>query len=377
MLPVAFQAAGDEPVLGLDLAIAALGAVGLVLGALELQAPLFQRGVVVLLELLGRLQRGLDAGRGECGEQRAGDGLVDLSAADPHAPSAAALDQNAGRAVIGRALVPTPALIVHLELAPAAAAHRDPLQQRAALADRAAGLVRARAGVAGDPLAVGLEGGLVDEAGVVLPDQDTPFCLGEPTQPLARVAVLVDVPLAAGLAERVRAGIDRALEHAVDLVVGRGDPPQLALRQRRSGNCTPSRRIHSHTWRTEPSSANRSKIVCDRAAHRLVGVEQDLALFLAPDQPDRQRLAQLSARGLVADPALQPRAQHVQLGLAHRALQPEQQPVVERARVIQPVGVADHRVGHAAQIQQPVPVDVLGQPRGHADLRRKLSRRMR
>jgi len=48
-LPVAFQAAGNEPVLGLDLAVAALSALGLVLGTLDLQAPLAQRGVVVLL----------------------------------------------------------------------------------------------------------------------------------------------------------------------------------------------------------------------------------------------------------------------------------------------------------------------------------------
>ena len=154
VLPVALQAAGDEPVLGLDLAIAALRSVGLVSGALDLQPPLLQRGVVVLLERFGRLQRGLHAGGGERGQQRAGDGLVDLTAADSHAPFAAVLDEDAGGAVIGGALVPAAALIVDLELASAAAAHRDPLQQRAALADGAARLVRARAGVAGDPLAV-------------------------------------------------------------------------------------------------------------------------------------------------------------------------------------------------------------------------------
>ena len=104
VLPVALQAAGDEPVLGLDLAVAALGPVGLVSGALDLQPPLLQRGVVVVLERFGRLQRGLHAGGGERGEQRAGDGLVDLTAADPQAPAAAVLDQDAGGAVIGGAL---------------------------------------------------------------------------------------------------------------------------------------------------------------------------------------------------------------------------------------------------------------------------------
>ena len=55
VLPVALQAAGDEPVLGLDLPIAALGPVSLVFGAFDLQPPLLERGVVVLLERLGCL----------------------------------------------------------------------------------------------------------------------------------------------------------------------------------------------------------------------------------------------------------------------------------------------------------------------------------
>ena len=74
---------------------------------------------------------------------------------------------------IGGALVAAPALVVDLQLAAAAAADRDPLQQRLALADRAARLVRARARVAGDPRLVALERLAVDEAGVVVPDQRT------------------------------------------------------------------------------------------------------------------------------------------------------------------------------------------------------------
>ena len=76
--PVALQAAGDKAVLGLDLVVAALGLLGLVAGVLELQAPLLQRGVVVVLERFGCRERGLHAGRGERREERAGDGLVDL-----------------------------------------------------------------------------------------------------------------------------------------------------------------------------------------------------------------------------------------------------------------------------------------------------------
>ena len=262
------------------------------------------------------MQRGLHAGWGERGEQRAGDGLVDLRATDPQAPQPAALGELAAGAVICRASVSAPALVMHHQLPSAPAADRETLQQRGAFADRAAGLVRARARVTADPFAVGLERGAVDEAGVVIPDQHLPFCLREATHPLARVPVLIDVALPASLAERVRAGIDRALKHAVDLVIGRDGPLDLAIRE------PAHRELHPLAAHPQPHLTDRPQLSepledrGDRAAHRLVGVEQDLALLIAPHQPDRQRLAQLTARGLVADPALKPGAEHVQLGLA-------------------------------------------------------------
>ena len=53
VLPVAFQPARDEAVLGLDLAVASLRTVGVVLGALDLQPPLLERLIVVLFERFG------------------------------------------------------------------------------------------------------------------------------------------------------------------------------------------------------------------------------------------------------------------------------------------------------------------------------------
>ena len=46
----------------------------------------------------------------------------------------------------------------------------------------------------------------------------------------------------------------------------------------------------------------------------------------------------------------------MQLRLAHRALQPQQQPVVEVLRRVDPVGVGDQRAGQRAQIKQLMPV---------------------
>jgi hypothetical protein len=54
LFPVALEAPRDEAVLGLDLAVAALRAVGLILGALDLQPPLVKGSVVVGFERFGR-----------------------------------------------------------------------------------------------------------------------------------------------------------------------------------------------------------------------------------------------------------------------------------------------------------------------------------
>src|SRR5206468_1904889 len=91
------------------------------------------------------------------GQERAGDGLVDGHAAGAQVPGAAALDQlaGAGAVIAGGGLVL--ALVVDGELAAADTAGGQPLQQRAALADRAgAGLMRHRADVLPDPGLVGL-----------------------------------------------------------------------------------------------------------------------------------------------------------------------------------------------------------------------------
>ena len=54
----------------------------------------------------------------------------------------------------------------------------------------------------------------------------------------------------------------------------------------------------------------------------------------------------------------------MQFGLAHLAFHAEQQPVVELAGIVEAVFVADQGAGHAAELEQLVPVGgVTGQPR--------------
>ena len=101
----------------------------------------------------------------------------------------------------------------------------------------------------------------------------------------------------------------------------------------------------------------------DGVADPLVGVEHHLARG-ALEVAARQVEPELTPLGLVPAPLLEPGAHDVQLGLAHRALEPEQQPVVVERRVVDAVAVGDQRAGEGADLEQLVPVAAgPGEPR--------------
>ena len=98
----------------------------------------------------------------------------------------------------------------------------------------------------------------------------------------------------------------------------------------------------------------------------LVGIQDGLA-GRAADIADRQRDRQLAALGL-GEPARQhPLPDQVQLCLAHRSLQPQQQPVVIDPGVIDAVGIGEQHAGQRAQLQQLVPVPAGPRQPGHLD----------
>ena len=176
-LPVAFEPAGDQAVVGVDGEVAPFRRAGLVAGPFDLQAPLGERRVVVGLQLLGRGQGCLEAGRGEAARKAVGDGLVDLHAADAQAGGPAAVDQRRGRRSGSRAWRCGPGSA----RASCGRTCRRPraLQQRRALADGAAGLVGLGADVGADARLVGLVGLPVDEPGMVVGDEDLPLGCGQ------------------------------------------------------------------------------------------------------------------------------------------------------------------------------------------------------
>jgi hypothetical protein len=88
-------------------------------------------------------------------------------------------------------------------------------------------------------------------------------------------------------------------------------------------------------------------------------VEADLAIGLAPDKADRQSSAEFTACCLVANAAVEAGPQHMKFGLAHGALEPEQEAIIEEGWMIDAICIADQRVGEAAEVDEAVPIGVV------------------
>ncbi len=88
-------------------------------------------------------------------------------------------------------------------------------------------------------------------------------------------------------------------------------------------------------------------------------MEAHLAFLVTPDKTDRQATAQLATCRLVADATVETGAQDMQLGLAHGAFETQQEPVVEKCRMIDAIRITDERVGETGEIDQAMPVGVV------------------
>jgi hypothetical protein len=98
-------------------------------------------------------------------------------------------------------------------------------------------------------------------------------------------------------------------------------------------------------------------------AHARIRVADDAAHGIM-HQAHRERHPELPAAGLVEDAALQPGAKDVEFRFAHRALEPQEQPVVELRRMVHPVLIQDECVGQRTDLEEAVPVGrTAGQPR--------------
>ena len=99
----ALEATCDEPIVGIDGTISALGEIGRVLRSLDAEPPLLERCLAIGLELFGGGQCSCDLCRLERYNECARHGRVDLHRADVEAITAAPFDKMlAGAVIAGR-----------------------------------------------------------------------------------------------------------------------------------------------------------------------------------------------------------------------------------------------------------------------------------
>src|SRR5215467_2438291 len=203
----------------------------------------------------------------------------------------------------------------------------QPLQKGAAFPHSAARLVRSRPCIAGDAFLVCLIGLPVNEARMMIRDQHLPFGAREVSHAFLAPAGGIEDDLVAGSAIDVSAGVDRVGEHLVDGSVCL-DPSDLAALMHLQWEFEPLRAEPQPYAPGRAGLGELGKDLADGGADGFIRVKTNLALVLAPDKANRQATPEFAARRLVANAAIEARAQNVQLGFAHGALQPQQESVI-------------------------------------------------
>ncbi len=188
---------------------------------------------------------------------------------------------------------------------------------------------------------------------MVLRDEDLPLLHRLLADAGMDAAVRVDGAAGGIAAEHVRAGVARVVQDAQHPGVVQPAPAQLPC----PGPAVGAQRESAFGERGDHAVGGSRRGECgEHVGHcgrdLLVRVDHGAPVLLV-QVADRQRGAQLAAAGRGSLRALQTSCEKVQLRLAHRAFQAEQQPVVEIGQVVDAVAVDQQSVGQAGQFQQP------------------------
>src|SRR5215469_4735563 len=143
--------------------------------------------------------------------------------------------------------------------------------------------------------------------------------------PFSDRALCIDVTFVASLAVGVSASIHRIGQDLVNGMVGGSDP---ADRPGHAGRIRLQWQRQSFGTEPEPDAACRTEFAetfedrTDGAGDSLIRMKQDFTILFSPNQTHRQAATQFSPCGLVADAAVEPGTNDMQLGFTHRALEP-------------------------------------------------------
>ena len=179
-------------------------------------------------------------------------------------------------------------------------------------------------------------------------------------EPLTAIASADDLFPVGGSPEapaavRIRAGVAWVVQRAQCCRGGQPSKDCRAAVVQAGGETQPIVTKYLHRLAGRAHARERLEEVGDALPDLRVGIECDVAAIVI-DKTGRKRTAILTAAYLVEDPAAKPRFEDMQLGLTHRTLEPQQEPIVEARGIVHAVLVKDERVGEGADLQQPVPV---------------------
>src|SRR5689334_17870317 len=199
LLPFGFEPACDQTVIRIDSAITALGALRFIACALDREAPLGQRPIMIGLDPHGGGQGSFDAQWRECRQHGLRHRVVDLDGADVKAVEAASILNPFAGAVITRR--GGAAGVVGAQPASAVSADGKTLQQGGSLSHgTAARLMGTRMRIGADAGAIGLIGAPVDEALMVVWDEHRPLRLRQLAHALLARTATIESDLVAALA---------------------------------------------------------------------------------------------------------------------------------------------------------------------------------
>ena len=290
-----------------------------------------------------------------CLHQQRADGGIERAAQDALARRITEEFPPPEAHVVGDGRAAAAAVVMHVHAAAAHAADRVSLQQRRPFARRApAALEGDRAGGGEQLLLVALVLLPRHVGRVGVADQHVPLLLRQAFVPHPPVGPLAPAAPAIG----VGASVPRIVQRNRSAAQGQRPPRHLACAR-------PSRHAGGKEQALLPEKLDRGmerpgageggKEQPHALLHLRVGVE-DHPPGAVIHQTHRQPAAQLAAAGFAENAAAQARPQDVQLRLAHRPLEPEQQAIVEMRGIVHAVFVENQGVGHRADLEQAVPV---------------------
>jgi hypothetical protein len=268
--------------------------------------------------------------------------------------------------IAAAAITARPVGVRDVQPAPTRGTPKQPHQHTATPPDRACRHLSLHLRVVGEKLLVVFVRVPGNIALVMIAQQDKPV-RAPPMMPATLVRGPIDDARAGlGPAKGVGPSVDRVLQEVQDRVVV-GLPPDHPVAPDRIARDAGQRDL----FLVQPQqhlagAAELGEFLKDQAERPL---DPLVRVLLQPpvarlDIPDGQADDELAALGLRGARRVRPLPQPAELGLAHRPLEPEQQPIVELAGIVDAFGVNDQGVEQPAELQQLIPVAVIaGQAR--------------